>query len=382
MAVKLKIGNPVVVAHGPRYDEVGWGPYQFPSAARMDDGRIAVNFSDCPDTMDAYGSEAAWCVSADEGRTWTRVTDPEERRLITRMSGLKLPSGKRLRSDTQPPVKLDPELYAALKKKTNRWKPCLGMEEIPDGIIEKFKWHMAIYDPETDTDEKFLADVDWPTMTTSLATDSIVRPMPFAMAHVAPDGSIWQAHYWDGRNPDNGGFTNYYALYFFRSTDEGRSYKLMSWIQYVPDSYEFKDAFQVEGFCEQDFAFMPDGSVITLMRTDSRTPSFIARSTDGAKSWSKPVIFDKCGVLPKLLYLKCGATIASYGRPGLFVRATDDPSGQVWDDAYELMPYDAPHTSCYYTSLLEIDERTALLFYSDWTDGQKNICCRTVTVES
>ena len=35
--------------------------------------------------------------------------------------------------------------------------------------------------------------------------------------------------------------------------------------------------------------------------------------------------------------LKCGVTLAVYGRPGIYVRATEDPSGLKWDAPVELM---------------------------------------------
>jgi len=391
MAVKLRFGDPVVIACGPTYEEVGWGPYQFPGISRLDDGRLVANFSVSDDTKEAYGSEAGRAISSDNGKTWSPIS-AEDLPAIKRCAGMKLPSGKRLRSCVQRPAPISDELHAELTRKMGRRKNCLGMEDIPDGIIEKFKWHMAIYDPETDTDETFLADVQWEGMTTSLAKGSIVHPMPFSPAHIAPDGSIWQSHYWTGRNPYNFGYTSYYACYYFQSKDEGRSYQLKSWIQYLPDTNDFSEAFTTEGFCEPDFCFMPDGSIITVMRTGSYTPSYIARSTDGGESWSRPVRFDRCGVLPKLLHLDCGVTLCSYGRPGLYVRATEDPSGQVWDEPCELMPYIEDRSqvfrqSCYYTSMLALDERTALLLYSDFNtdDGTgrkcKAICCRTVTVE-
>ena len=138
---------------------------------------------------------------------------------------------------------------------------------------------------------------------------------------------------------------------------------------------------------------MPDGGMITLMRTGSFTPSYLARSTDGGRTWSKPVQFDRCGVLPRLMHLDCGVTIATYGRPGMFIRATDDPSGQIWDDPIEVMPWKDPKTnkdwedSCYYTRLLPVDDRTIMMAYSDFRVKDENgvdrkcILVRTIHVD-
>ena len=238
---------------------------------------------------------------------------------------------------------------------------------MPDGYFEKDKWLFGISEPGSKTEKKFLSKIDFPGMTLRLTKDGVVRPDAFGPVCLAPDGSVWVAHYESGRNPVNLGFTSYYACYFFRSLDEGKSFRLMSWIQYLPDTNEFPDAFTTEGFCEPYLAFMPDGSMITLMRTGSGTPSYLARSVDGGITWCKPVRFDDCGVFPQLLSLKSGITLASYGRPGIFVRATDDPSGLNWQKPVEILPRDVlVMRSCCYTGMLALDESNVLLVYSDF----------------
>jgi hypothetical protein len=126
------------------------------------------------------------------------------------------------------------------------------------------------------------------------------------------------------------------------------------------------------------------------MRTGTGMPSYISRSTDGGCTWSKPVKFDDCGVYPQTIALGCGVTLAAYGRPCLYVRATDDPKGVIWDDPIKLMhgTLDTPvAASCYYTTWLALDERTALLTYADFhikdEEGvdRKCIMVRTVRVE-
>ena len=389
MAIKLSFGKPRIVAQGPTYEEAGWGTYQFPSISRMDDGRVVLSYHVVPDTTEAYGLERNWAVSSDDGSSWSEVSTEELPR-IKACAGTRLPDGKRLRAVVPKPVPISDELHAALKQKYGRRKGCLGIEEIPDGIIEKYKWRFAVSDPDTKEETEYMADLDFPGMTAFLTTGAMVVPFAFGPIRVAPDGSIWIAHYATGRNPDNLGWTSYYACYYLRSTDGGKSFQLQSWIHYRPDTYEFPDAFVAEGFCEPDICFMPDGSVITLMRTGSYAPSYIARSTDNMQTWSRPVQFDRCGVLPQLLRMDCGVTLASYGRIGLLVRASSDPAGMQWEEPYELMPREPKPfraESCYYTSMLALDDRTALLAYSDFyvPDNQgvqrKSIMVRTIHVE-
>ena len=387
MSAKLRLGEPVLVSMGPPLAKVGWGPYQFPGLSRMSDGRIALSYHAVMDTCEDYGKERSWAVSSDDGKTWTPVSDAELPGIKAR-SGLRLPSGKYLRCVVHRPWPISDELHAELSKKSVWRSHCLSPDVIPDYFPKT--WTFSISDPDGKNEETFDCELDFPGMTMGLCQGAIVRPMVYGNLRLAPDGSVWVPQYQQGRNPVNLGFTSYYACYFLQSTDEGRSFHLKSWIQYLPDSNEFRDAFTTEGFCEPDICWQPDGSMLCLMRTGSSTPSYIARSTDGGLTWSKPEKFDQCGVLPQLLPLKCGVTLASYGRPGVFVRATDDPSGVKWDDPVTVKPLiweNSGHDSCSYTSMVPLDDRTALLAYSDFEiPNEKGELCkcimvRTVTVE-
>ena len=85
------------------------------------------------------------------------------------------------------------------------------------------------------------------------------------------------------------------------------------------------------------------------------------------------VMFDTVGVLPQLLTLDCGVTLATYGRLGLFLRATGDASGVSWEQPIELELSEGPEfRSCYYTHMIPLDKNTALLAYSDFHHPQPN----------
>jgi hypothetical protein len=161
------------------------------------------------------------------------------------------------------------------------------------------------------------------------------------------------------------------------------------------DDDTFYDGKKVEGFTEPAMSVMPDGSVVMLMRsgcpkdpTDpDRYPCFITRSTDGCRTWSKPRRFDGLGVYPQILTLECGVTLATYGRPGLYLKATGDPHGIEWCEHIQIdLTPGQSDLSCYYTQLLPIDACTALLVYSEFyrpdDNGvpKKSIMARTVNV--
>jgi len=114
-----------------------------------------------------------------------------------------------------------------------------------------------------------------------------------------------------------------------------------------------------------------------------------AYSSDDCVTWSKPEIFDDLGVFPALLTLNNGVTLATYGRPGLYLRATADPAGRKWDDRVELV---APtpvfqQDTCAYTGMIAVDDNTAYLVYSDFQRPNakgtpvKTIMGRTIRAE-
>lgn len=378
MSVKLKIDDPIIAIMGPE-STVGWGPFQFPEIRKIPDGKLVMRYHLCQDTEEEYGKEKGWLVSEDNGDSWHEALEAELPKL-QRLFGTELPNGKHLRiiAPKNYPVNKDfIKSFPNRVRAANGWT--LPVEDIPKDLFP-MGWQYGIYNSATGEDEIYFCNLDFPGMTIRLLdSGALVRPFPYDNLCVAPDGTLWQATYYWGRNPENLEHTfPYYACYFFQSLDNGISFKLKSWIQYIPDTTEFPDASVCEGFCEPYLSFLPDGSMVTLIRTGIHTPCYIAYSYDNGNTWTKPEKFDRIGVFPQILVLDCGVTLASYGRPGVFVRATDDPHGKEWDNPIEILPYIDKKLwkwgcdSCSYTALLALDERTALLAYSDFSIEDEN----------
>jgi hypothetical protein len=55
------------------------------------------------------------------------------------------------------------------------------------------------------------------------------------------------------------------------------------------------------------------------------------RSTDGGKTWDPPERFWPFGVLPRLLTLKNGVTVLSFGRPGAHLLFSRDAKRGKWE---------------------------------------------------
>ena len=195
-------------------------------------------------------------------------------------------------------------------------------------------------------------------------------------------------------------------VYVFKSTDDARTWDYVSQVSVNDEVYNTGKALEkegigvFEGFNEPMMEVMPDGSVVMLMRTgDKNQPSYIVRSTDGCKTWSDPVMFDEVGVKPQILTLECGVTVATYGREGLYVRATTDASGLEWGDPIRIALKgededfdsssigDDKRISDYYTCLFALDSTTVLMIYTDFyypdegNEPKKTILARIITVQ-
>jgi hypothetical protein len=100
-------------------------------------------------------------------------------------------------------------------------------------------------------------------------------------------------------------------------------------------------------------------------------------------------VFDEIGVLPQITRLACGVTLATYGRPIIYLKATDDESGGEWTEHIEIGISPSDHDrSCCYTRLLPIDDKSALLVYSDFNfsekasgEPKKSILVRKITIQ-
>jgi hypothetical protein len=380
MSVKLVLDKPVIISFGPTVEEAGWGTHQFPYINTDDSGRIGVTFHGAKDQMEAYGTEPWLYTSSDEGLTWTRIPSEKVHNEKTKF-GVLQGNGDRIFTETRTPVDIDPSLLPnELPYKAGDIK-LYAAEDIPDSLFDK-RWRLLRLKKGGLVPEYEYTMPEYPGMNIVRNKDTLIPPFPFGRMRQAPDGSIWQTHYFIGRDPYNLGCSLFYNTYLFRSTDNGHNWSFESWIPYVPDTRQFKNAFFTEGFCEADIAFMNDGSYITLLRTGSSTPSFISRSLDKGKTWSTPVMFDDKGVWPCLLSLKCGVTLASYGRPGFFVRASSDPAGMEWDKPVEIITpndrtnerntpiniynYTSRLGTCSYSDMIALDDHSAIVVYSDF----------------
>jgi hypothetical protein len=160
---------------------------------------------------------------------------------------------------------------------------------------------------------------------------------------------------------------------FYRSTDYGQSWKILSKIPYIPDLSTDPNGNKrlAFGWTEPAFEILKDGTYLCVMRTTDgmgNSPMYISRSTDQGATWSKPVTFTPSGVLPKLLQLDNGVVVLASGRPGVQLRFSLDGKGEKWTDPFEMLPYTGSkeEVSCGYPRLLATGPDSFLIIYSDF----------------
>ncbi|MDD3092770.1 MAG: sialidase family protein [Clostridia bacterium] len=380
MKVKLTLDEPVIVSLGPTVEEASWGTHQFPAINTDDTGNIGVTFHGAKDLIEAYGTEPCLYISKDKGKTWEEVDSKDVHNTKTRF-GIKLPNKDRYTMETRTPVKVDTSKLPEPMPFQHDTIKLYPAEGVSDEMLDK-RWRYLVLSEGQDVPEYKYFDYDKKGLCITSSYDALVPPFPFGRIRIDHENTVWQTTYRRSRNPDNLGFSPYYNTHYYTFSQDYNYLYQASWIPYIPDTRIFKNSFVTEGFAESDIAFLPDGSCITLMRTGSDTPSFLARSTDKGRTWSKPVVFDDKGVWPCLCVLPCNVTLASYGRPGFYIRATADPTGLSWDAPVELITSNdrtcerntpisiynqtSRRGTCSYSDMIALNENTAMVVYSDF----------------
>lgn len=394
---RIEISEPSVVAQGKN---TGWGNYQFPDICFTKGGSVYLTWAMRPDDVEAYaGKTYGEAVSDDLGKTWRERTEDD---ILS--WGVPLENGKLFKGFQRQ--------YAFAADYIKNYTPVAihrGRKYHYLGDIKKYDLGLdgVEIDPITGEETLIPLDLKWNNLSLIEYADGRILPTAYMMAvcGAAPkilrlsDGLYFATYHWSfnihAKTREEAVNTTDldYSVFVFRSTDEAKTWECISMITPEGDAINPNDGY--EGFCEPQMELMEDGSVVVLMRSGSprgprdpnRFPSYIARSTDNCRTWSKPEIFDEIGVLPQITRLGCGVSIATYGRPVIYLKATDDPSGLEWSEhvPIELSPSEHDR-SCCYTRILPIDDHSALLAYSDFNypdpagEPKKSILVRKITV--
>jgi hypothetical protein len=189
--------------------------------------------------------------------------------------------------------------------------------------------------------------------------------------HIAKDNSLIAGVYPGFAITSSGAVDPYHQVFFYRSTDDGHSWRIQGRIPYVPDLTVDSNGKKRMGYTEPTYEILPNGTFICVMRTTDgigNGPMYVSRSHDMGITWTKPEVLTPSGVLPRLLQLENGVLVMASGRPGVQIRFSNDGEGKVWTDAFEMMPYKDydDQVSCGYTGLLATGPDRFLIVYSDF----------------
>lgn len=381
----VEIGGSRVVAVAER-DE-GWGRFCFPRISRWADGTLCVTYSVSADSAASYGSAPGIAVSHDDGKTWLPFTG----KLGVR--GLLLGNGDRISVVTPKaypveglqlpePVGTRISSYFGMKYvlyRLDQLQPKLRtvrILRIPFGSTKEQTEHASLYDP----------------LALRYSLNGLFPIVWWGDLRVAPDGSLLAGIYPGLMVREYGSADTKVHVFFYRSTDFGRSWKIQGRVLYKPDLSADPVGDKRDGFGEPAFVVLADGSLLCVMRTTDGVgigPMYASWSKDMGKTWSTPRVIAPNGVKPQLLRLDNGVLVLSSGRPGVQLRFCADGSGRRWSDPQELVPLtskDFNADTCGYTSLLATGPDRFLVVYShfkhDTGSGQarKAILVREVVV--
>ncbi len=354
----VKIHDPVVVAHGEEVSHKGtrlWGDYQFPVVKRAAGNRIAVSFNMGKDSLIPGTYYSVTYVSHDGGASFSPVPNDVD----PGIEGVKLPNGTQIQAITLPAVELDtvplppsPEVTRTFWGRTAR------------GYLSTHfggDWNKFAFSVNGQTK---LYDIRMPDNFLRYVDEGVFAMPGFVIDKVSPDGNYWGACYQFFLDETDG--TMHFQPFFIVSEDGGQTFTFRSTIPYRPDPsadplYDVRD-----GFSEPQITFLPNGDIFCLMRTqdgNGNGPMYYAVSSDNGYTWTKPKVFSRFGVLPQIVTLNSGITIAAYGRPGVVVRTTSDPNGMEWDDEITIVDH---ADTCANTGMMAISDTEVLLAYSDF----------------
>ena len=373
--VKITLGEPVVVSQAPLGTRT-WGLWQFPAIQRAPDGRLQIGYQIAADSTTTYGIPPGLAVSDDDGNSWREDQAGENAPSWTSKT-LVLPNGDllcqvplRSRKVAEIQEKLPPSLTSLAGSYGAKTVLYLA-EKMPKELAG---WRFARLAKGTGTWVEETAQVNIPGEVrgvTSEGSDATGGVLVFPWIHrikIGPDGSLWG--YSHSLRMVDGSLQKKLVVQFLHSRDSGRTWDLLNEIPYQPDPSADPLWDKREGFTEPEIVFLPDRSILCLMRTTDGNgigPLYASRSTDNGKTWSKPTVFDDLGVWPVLLNLENGLTLASYGRPGFYIRATNDAAGRSWGPRITVVnPGQVYADTCSYSDLIALDRQTALVVYSDF----------------
>ncbi len=366
--------NIIVVADKP----YSWGYYQFPTISRLKDGSLHADWSMHADAIESYGLNLVGSsISYDGAKTWKRGFPDSS--LIT---GYKVPNGDIIRVFDPKPVKVSELKMPEPLGKTNfKYRKTnftfYRLKDMPDGRNGVYIKRLAKGETQWKLEQASLDD----PQAVRYSSRDLVPVVWWGDIHTMADNSLVAGVYPGYYVKDNNEVDKQMGVVFYRSADNGHSWKIQGRIPFTPDIHIDSMAKDRIGFSEPAYEVLADGSLLCVIRSadgDGVTngvgngPVYASHSTDMGKTWTKPEVITPAGALPRLVRLQNGVTVLSSGRPGVQLRFTKTGMNDSWTDPFEMLPYQSKSmqeqyaVSCGYTGLLATGPDRFLMIYSDF----------------
>ena len=361
----IELSEPVMVAQAEREERWGW--FQFPSIGKAADGTLIVKWHMQEDSHRSYGTiskqPAVPMMSKDGGLTW----QPQDRDYFAppKLYNGTLRDGRVLQIST--PKALDVKSFTdfpepvATKGKNSYY--------LVDSLPAVFQGAYLQFIGEGLQPESIHAEVHDPGAL-RYTIDGSMPVVWWGDIKELSDGSlvagVYPCHYLD----EDGGLARG-SVSFYRSCDGAKHWEVLAHIPCIADGILDKRG---DGrFDEPAFEVLPDSTFLCVMRTGSPSPMYRTFSSDRGKTWTAPEPFTPNGVDPMLMLLKNGVVVLASGRPGLQLRFSLDGSGRDWTEPLDMIPFMNPdgtyvkNVSCGYPSIVENDDESFFVAYSDFT---------------
>jgi hypothetical protein len=324
---EVKVGQTVEITSSHRYC---W----YPTIHRFPTGEIMVAMRMSPDETNPEGDFSAYCISKDEGATWSRR--------YTMGSGANMDAA----------WSVEPEIDGTI------WHLYGWIETYPSGQNQDFhltltKWSRGGMEFEERRDVPLHFPKPILMRPTSLfdrrVSDGHLTEQPVAV----PWGTIIH-----GLNGDllavveckTVEHTKYYRDVLIRSHDAGKTWKQVSVVAAVEPEDQPWPWMGKEGPNEAALVRLADGRLLTVFRTGIGNLGETWSSDDG-KTWTPPIAAPFKGVAPRVRRLSNGMLALTTGRPDpVEVMLSVDGTGKEWTQPTTIFDGKSTH----YTDFIEI----------------------------
>jgi hypothetical protein len=307
-----------------------------------------------PDETNPEGDFSAYCLSKDEGATWSRrYTMGAGANVDGAYTQLPRPDGSlwQLYGWVDSPLSLPTDqLFLTLTKFSRGGMEFTQSRDVP------LRMSQPVQVSPTGLYDRKIQDGHLSAQPSIQPWGSIIEALNgdlLATVYYMPEGD-----------------QRYYRLALIRSSDGGKSWSEYSTIAAVERGEQPWAGMGEEGPCEAGIVRLADQRLYAIFRTGGDGYIGNTWSSDDGKTWTKPVSTPYKGVALRLRRLSSGILACTTGRPGpVVVMFSADGTGKTWSHIAPLFSGRSTH----YTDFIEVRPGILLVVYDSTPYGWEAI---------